>query len=524
MTKPWKAQSSTRLRAESSVPQPLACGINKPSHPMSVEHSKLGQLTDIVVLAGGRALQVVAQIVSLRVATTLLTPANMGSVNQMLSIASLFGTTLVAPVSLYLSRGFLEWVESGQILSYFRQFLYYLAAAAACSLLVVGGLQQEWALVNGIALPWVLVLSALFIVGSSVSQLSISLLNVLGHRRLYVGFTNLSVWVGFGLAVGLFYVMSEPVYWILGQYLGPVVACLSGLFLVSYLRKMAVSKSGTSRTLVFEPAAVFAFSWPQGLTLLLWWVQAQSYRFVLDYRAGLVNVGLFTVGAGLCYSIMAAYTTLFNEFYGPSYLRDLKGQNREGQVLAWNKYASAYVPSTILVGAFLIGGSPFLAKAFLGREFQSVSELLIWPALTETISAIGATLHFLGIAKVDMKMMVLPVAVGAVLAPTGVYFLAPIHPLHGTGGALLLAAVGALLVVILTAHHQLPITWPLRRIGGAVALSLPMVLGLRVASWALPELTVLGSVMSLLLGGGYLLFAQHLMTREWLGAMKPAGQ
>ena len=474
---------------------------------------------DIGVLTIGGGLQIVAQIMSIRIATSLMTPSNLGTVNQIISISSLFCSALIAPVSLYIGRGFVEWCESGVLTKYLLQFMKYVFLVTIFSVSVAWILQVRFQLVGEVSPLWVILLVGVYVLAYSIHEMGVSGLNLLGHRVEFVTFSNLATWAGLGCASILFLVFLQPVYWILGRYLGIAIACSSLFVLLKYLRNMprvpVVGKR--ENAVLFKRSLIVHFAWPQMITLVLWWIQSQSYRFILDRLTGLANVGLFTVGYGVCAMPMKAFETLFNQFYSPTYYRNLKMQDINGRARAWNDYSSAYIPAIILVGTFLIGSGPFLAKILLGEKFQSVSEFLIWPALTETMRAIGSTLHFMGIAKVDMKIMIFPVAVGAIMVPFGIYLFAPIHPLYGTAIAMFLASVGVLLVVILTSYRKLPIHWPLQRILWAGLLGLPMVIGFKVTSRVMPQVTILGAIVVLLVGGFYLLLSQYVLAKEWIG-------
>ena len=252
------------------------------------------------------------------------------------------------------------------------------------------------------------------------------------------------------------------------------------------------------------------------MAFVFFWIQTQSYRFVLSWVADIATVGLFAAGYMICSVPMQTFETLFNEFYIPKLFRALKGQDREGIAQAWNDYAAAYIPAVILFGAFLIGSAEFMVKLLLGEQFQTIASILVWPALTETFRAISSTLYHLGLAKLDTTVNILPVMVGALVAPTLVYLLAPYEPLVGTALALLTAGVAVLAVVVPISHRALPIVWPIQRIMYAVALSIPLCLlgwamdlgfGVLSESKALIALVISGLIMTLL---------QYVMAKKWL--------
>ena len=478
---------------------------------------------DLLILSLGRGLQVLAGLITIKTATTLLSPSDIGSMNQLMSLAILGTSALLIPITAYIGRGCLEWMDAGTLSRRLGSFLSIVLAVAPLLGLVAWAIQSQFIVVVGVGAVWVGGLVALYTVGFSLHTMGTSGLNLIGHRFLYVLFGNIAVWGG--LILALWYSNSEasPEMWLLGIFCGFFLSSLSYAFLTRYARaRVPVDSSDAPRMLPFDWQTVFMFVWPQALVFVLWWFQSQSYRFVLSWVADIATVGLFAAGYMICSVPMQTFESLFNEFYSPTLYRALKGQGREGMARAWNAYAAAYIPAVILFGAFLVGNAAFMVKLLLGEQFQAVTAILIWPALAETFRAISSTLHQLGLAKIDMTVNVLPVMVGALVAPTLVYVLAPYEPLLGTALALLAAGVAVFAIVIPISCRALPVTWPIRRIMYAAALSIPLCLVGRVMGVGFGELSELKAVVALMISGLMMVTLQYVMAKAWLREMRPA--
>ena len=50
---------------------------------------------------------------------------------------------------------------------------------------------------------------------------------------------------------------------------------------------------------------LFHFAWPVALSAGLGYVQGQGYRYILDSKIGLEELGLFSAGYGISFGIMA---------------------------------------------------------------------------------------------------------------------------------------------------------------------------------------------------------------------------
>lgn len=478
---------------------------------------------DIIILGLGRALQVLAGLVTIKTATTVLSPGEVGSMNQLMSLA-IFGTSaLLMPMTAYIGRGCLEWMDAGVLSQRLGSYLLIILAVALACGSVVWAIQTQLMVVSGMAPVWVGGLVVLFTVGFALHTMGASGLNLMGHRFLYILFMNLAAWGGLLLAIWWSRQEASPELWLLGIFFGFLLSSLSYALLDRYARTAVTIRSEVTRVLPFDWKTISMFVGPQAIAFLFFWIQTQSYRFVLSWVADITIVGLFAAGYMICSVPMQTFESLFNEFYSPTMFRALRGQNMEGIARAWNDYAAAYIPAVILFGAFLIGNAAFLVKLLLGEQFQVIAPILIWPALTETFRAISSTLHQLGLAKVDMTVNILPFVIGAFVAPTLVYLLAPSEPLMGTALALLAAAGAALTAVVPISRRALPVVWPVRRILYAAALAVPLCLLGHAMGAGFGELSESNAMIALVISGLVMVLLQYVMAKEWLRQGRPEG-
>ncbi len=471
---------------------------------------------DIIILGLGRALQVLAGLVTIKTATTVLSPGEVGSMNQLMSLA-IFGTSaLLMPMTAYIGRGCLEWMDAGVLSQRLGSYLLIILTVALACGSFVWAIQTQLMVVSGMAPVWVGGLVVLFTVGFALHTMGASGLNLMGHRFLYILFMNLAAWGGLLLAIWWSKQEASPELWLLGIFFGFLLSSLSYALLDRYARVAVTVRSEVTRVLPFDWRTISMFVGPQAIAFLFFWIQTQSYRFVLSWVADITTVGLFAAGYMICSVPMQTFESLFNEFYSPTMFRALRGQDMEGLARAWNDYAAAYIPAVILFGAFLIGNAAFLVKLLLGEQFQVIAPILIWPALTETFRAISSTLHQLGLAKVDMTVNILPFVIGAFVAPTLVYLLAPSEPLMGTALALLAAAGAALTAVVPISRRALPVVWPVRRILYAAALAVPLCLLGPAMGTGFGELSESKAMIVLVISGLVMVLLQYVMAKEWL--------
>jgi O-antigen/teichoic acid export membrane protein len=486
---------------------------------MKTKSKLLSSSLELGVLGIGRVLQIVTQVISVRISTTILSPSQFGSISQMMSLSGVFVQVLHSPVSIYIMRAFRDWRESGTLLKNLIRYLKYIIIIALFSMMFAGLIQWSFNIVNGINITWVVVLVGIYVLFSPIYSIGTTGLNLLYRRVEFVLFSNLSSWMGMGLAITLILIFSNQVYWILGSFLGTAIASTSFFYLTRYLRSLKEEKvvdSDNQKTIPFNIFSVFPFAWPQLVTSVLWIVQSQSYRFILDKISVIADVGLYSAGYALAATPMILFENLFTQFYDPIYYNNLKGKDRDGQAKVWNDYASAYVPAILLVGAFVGSSGYFLIKVFLATRFQTVTSFFFWLAITETLRGVSGIIHYLGIAKIDMRILILPVASGAILAVIGVILLGRWNALQGTGIALCIAMLSSLIIGIYIGFRALPVTLSIRRILLSCLLSLPMIIGFQISKLAIPNPSVWLAVVVLGTGTVYLFISEYFLAKEWL--------
>lgn len=432
--------------------------------------------------------QLAAAFVTIKILTTLLSPAEVGSVNQLNSFGMLLATGLLLPVIAYFTRGVVGWVETHRFGAYARAMLYIIILSAFILSAAGTLLQWGWGFVHDVAVPWVGFLLLVFLIGFPTHNLLINCTAVLGQRKQTAIYSNLAAWLGLAAAAGLYLQYRTAEAWFLGICMGFLV---SGQLFWAFLKKTRSSTSAgqsiDQNILPFDAMAVLRFMWPQVLVGVLWWIQSQSYRFQLAEISNLATVGLFFAGYALCSVPMQAFEAAVNEYYTPMLYGKIDMSSQSGVIQAWNLYASVYVPSILIFGGFLAACAPFLVVLALGSEFQAVGPILLWAALGETARALSTVNFALGYAKVDMRRLLPPALVGALAAPILIQALAPDAPLLGAAIALCLANVIVLVVVYVLTRLSVPVTWPWKRALAAASIGIAVISAGRVAFDMLPR-------------------------------------
>ena len=459
-----------------------------------------------MIIVVGRIGVAIASLVAVRVSTTYLHPTQLGSLTELNSLLYLINLVFIAPLGHFINRGFLEWNDSGNLLKHIKRYFTYLILIAIFSFFFSCLLQWMFHLISGFSIFGVGILIGLLTFLQPVYNLSVSGLNLFNERLTFAIFSNLLPWFTLFFSLVAFTFFQNIFAWTSGQIFSLIIGCTSFYFL---LKKININNltpiSDYPNGFQYTNKAIFNFSWPIVVTSALWWMQSNSYRFILDKIQDTATVGLFATAYGLAATPVAMYESIISQYLDPVFFNDLKNQDKVGQVNAWNNYAKLYLPGLVFTGIFIAFSTPFLARVLLGNNSYRLVAMKItaWAAIIETMRAIGSLMFHLGIAKTDNRMTIIPVAAGAILAPLCVYILGKWDALYGTIAGLLIASTAVLIIIIFLSRKVLPITWPVKRVAKVVVTTLPLVVGLVTMNHFFPTPDFLLSVMVLLVSGSY---------------------
>ena len=104
---------------------------------------------DLLMLGFGRGLQVLAGLVTIKTATTVLSPGEVGSMNQLMSLAILGTSALLMPLTAYIGRGCLEWMDAGILSRRLGSYLLIILAVALLCGSAVWAIQIQLTVVSG---------------------------------------------------------------------------------------------------------------------------------------------------------------------------------------------------------------------------------------------------------------------------------------------------------------------------------------------------------------------------------------
>lgn len=399
----------------------------------------------------------------MRVATTLLSPEEMGKVSLVITTIAFFALFLVNPVGMFINRRLHAWQESGVAWHYLIRYVNYLIFVALIAGVVLLLLYISERVSFGISIGWLL----LFVCGSlffnTINQTAIPSLNLLGDSRKFVALTVATIAASFACATLLVQmVQASAQYWLLGLLLGQTLLGVIGTRML-FVRLQKTKALHVPLTIRWRNLhGLFSFAYPVALAVGLGWIQSQGYRYLMEERLGLTELGIFVAGYGISAGLIAGFESIFATYFQPKFYKRISNDNLSEQSNAWREYAQAILPSMLITSFFIMATAPDLTKLLLGPSFRQSAQFVVWGSLAESARISTAVFGMVAHARMNTKLLLLPNLVGAAMSISLIWYLTPIYGSDGVGLGLVFSSIVTLLLTIGITKNHLAVALPLR--------------------------------------------------------------
>ena len=472
----------------------------------------------MITIIIGRAAQFILALAMLRVATTLLSPEEMGKVSLALTTIAFFAMFLVNPVGMFINRRLHAWQTNGLARAYLERYAGYLIGVALLAAISLPLFNLSGLVNFGMPIGWIVALVCASLIFNTINQTSIPSLNMLGDTLRFVALSVATLAASFVCAVTLVEtVQTSAQYWVLGLLLGQMLLAVVGtrmLFAKLNLHGVPTASPGIRGRHLH---VLFDFAWPVALAAGLGWVQSQGYRYIMESHLGMAQLGLFVAGYGISAGMIAGFESILTTYFQPRLYRDANKDHPAEQAQAWRRYAAAVIPSLILTVALIVLLAPEFTRIFLGERFQGAASFVVWGALAEAARVLTGVYSLIAHVYMRTRWLILPTAVGAALSILLCVLLIP--PLGALGAGIALALAGFVVVALLhiLLAHRAGGGVPLHTLWQAALATIALctaALGMRAlfntADWAviISVIVITGLVY---LGLLYRLLRQHLV-------------
>ena len=416
----------------------------------------------MITIILGRAAQFLLALAMMRVATTLLSPDEMGRVSLVLTTTACFAWFLINPVGLFINSRLHIWQASKVVNHYLIVYVVYLLSVALFASLGISLFYQMGFVKFGISISWLLFLVCGSLLFSTINSTVIPSLNFLGYSGSFVLLSVATVAASLASSMLLVQIAQPSTeYWLLGQLLGQIFIGAIGV-------KVLFTRLQPLRTIEAPPMIqrrhlyiLFSFAWPISVAAGLGWVQGQGYRYIMEEQLGLAQLGLFVAGYGVSAGIIAGFESVLTTYFQPRLYRDASIEYPARQAQAWRDYAAGVIPSLILTVALVVVLAPELTSIFLGENFQSAQNYVVWGAAAEGARVLAGVYSLIAQVCMRTRLLILHSVIGAVLSITLCLLLIPIFGPAGAGMGLTISGYS----VVVTMHVLL-----IRHVGGGAPI------------------------------------------------------
>jgi len=426
---------------------------------------------------------------------------------------------MLNPVGMYMNRRLHDWDLRGQVRNNLNYFWRYLVAVSIFSVLVLIFLTSLNIWNPSINLYWLLLLVCCNLIFGTLNQIVIPGLNLLGYRCWFTVLTVATTAASLIIALVLVRtIYANAEYWLCGLLMGQVIFGLIGkIIFFSKLKQSEFAGNAFSKLSRLQIHGLLRFAWPIAIAVGLGWIQSQSYRYLVEQRLGLNDLGLFVAGFGISAGLIAGFESIFATYFQPKFYKRVSTENISEQTYAWHEYVQAMLPSMLLTAAFIMIVAPELTKLLLGSAYRESSQFVVWGAIAEFSRVATAVFALASHARMKTKKLIIPNAVGAMLSLSLVWILIPIYGANGVGLGLVCSAFATLLLTVYITSNFIVLNLPRKPLVKAVVMGLVLLVGAVILRRTLNSaLSLLPSLVTLAVVGAFFLSFQYQMIRPVL--------
>jgi len=469
----------------------------------------------MLLIVFGRVAQFFLIFATIKVSTTVLPPAEMAKVFLVASIVAFYALLLLNPVGMFMNRRLHAWNATGRVQHYYNYFWLYLLAVCGVSVASLWAFVEVGWISIHTTMAWTLLLVGGSLLFTTVNQVVIPGLNLLGYRGWFVVLTLATAAASLVMAI-IFVIGFAPraENWIMGLLVGQLIFAAVGwkVFFAKLNAHDALQKPTKQHV-----NALIGFAWPISIAVGLGWVQTQSYRFMMESSLGLRELGLFAAGYGISAGIISAFESVFTTYLQPLFYKQVSNENAIEQSKAWSEYAGAILPPLILAGLVIFAIAPELPRVMLGPEYWSSSQFIGWGVIAELARVASGVYGMVAHARMKTRLLLGPSLLGASLSIALIWWLMPNYGSNGVGIALMLSSMAAFIVTYTSTRNECAVNFPLRMLIMSLCMGVGLILFAEILRWAMGKNGGLVAISTQLFVIGIIFIAfQYILLRPLL--------
>jgi len=430
------------------------------------------QKKDIITLVGGKVLQVIIALVSIKIVTEVLSTQEVGNYYLLLSILMLFNFTFLNPLGQYYGRHLISWHHSKNLLNATNVLIALRVIAICISLLFADMIFEYFEYSKYFNLSEFLFFIFFALIAGTHGVL-ISVVNTLGYRVRFIKYLVATLLIGLVLSILIINIFNKSgMAWLYGITVSQLI---STIFIYRYLVQDNYFSFNKVKSILNKRyiKKVSYFIIPITITLFLQWGQNISYRFIIEVKYSIEILAFIAVGLSVSGAIFSAVEGLATQYFNPIYLRQITDVTKEERTKAWNELASYMFPIYILLTIFVISLAPYLVKILVAEKFYDAYIYVIFGALIEFFRVITNIVYMVSQSEIKTNTTIIPYTIGFFMTVIILYMIDFSNNLWCIPFVIALAYSSIFLMLFFSMKKLLPIHIDLISIVKALMLSVP---------------------------------------------------
>ncbi|MDD1019194.1 hypothetical protein M5G24_09240 [Pseudomonas sp. TNT2022 ID1048] len=427
---------------------------------------------DLILISFGRLATALIALVSIRAATSFLSPEKYGQLAILIAIQMLCGLFLINPIGQHINLHTHAWWDEGSLASRLKSYgKYIIFTAFLGALLSLAIIPNNWT--DAI---YAMAIIFLMIISSTWNATLIPMLNMLGFRATSILLTIATASISLISSIIFVFFWQSAISWFAGQALGMLIGAVCAYF---FFRSRTSSFSSTKiRKPLLTREVLLTYCLPLAVAAGLMWIQLSGYRFIIEYYWGLTQLGFFVIGLQLSAQIWALAESLAVQFLYPFFFRKISEYTNEGQVKkAFSDLLNTLIPVYLLLAGFTVLAAPYLMKLLVSAEYREAWGFMIVGAIVELCRALGNTLSNAAHARRDTKSLTTPYAAGVVVILSFLFAAGELKlDIDWAGLALTSGATSMLISMLITMYRQVNFKLDVLRCSFSLTAMLIMIL------------------------------------------------
>ncbi len=453
---------------------------------------------DLIYIAGGRIACALVAIVSIRIATTLMPPAQYGELALLVAVQMFAGLLFVNPVAQHINVNTHRWWDEGSLLARLRPFGRYLVAVALLGAFVAYAVAQR----QSMHYPWLAVAGIfLLVMAGAWNQTLMYMLNMLGMHGASAFWSVMTATTSLVFAALLAMAGRAPEYWLLGLSTGMLVGAYGARWQLR--NRIPIHQPSPGELGFISRQVAMSYCIPLAIAASFMWIQFSGYRFFVENYWGVEKLGFLVVGMQVASQFWILIESLAMQFFYPLMFKQVSlAANPQEQDSALSDLVNTLLPAYLILTGMLLLSAKYMLSILAAPQYQAALTFTLLGAGIELCRSVGNLLGLAAQVKKETRSAAMPYFAGAATALVIIWWAGG-QRLDVGAAALALAFAGA---VMLTA-----MAWRMSRLvkfsidATRLLLALLLMVGMGAVHAYVPDIVWVGWRLALLAGLGLLI-------------------